>query len=189
MATHVPLRRWTRREYERMVERGIFRDDDRLELLNGFLVVKEPQHSPHAAAVGLVAEALRVAFGPGFHVRQGAPVALGRWSEPEPDVSVVRGTLRDYRDAHPTEPVLIVEVAYSRLRFDRTRKASIYARARIPEYWIVDVLGRALEVHREPARLAGPRSAYRAVERLGPEVAVSPLAAPGARIAAADLLP
>jgi Uma2 family endonuclease len=189
--TPIPLRRWRRVEYERMVERGIFRPDDRVELLDGLLVVKEPQDSSHATCVALVAEALSVAFGPGWHVRQGAPVALDRWSEPEPDVYVVPGSPRDYRDAHPTRPVLIVEVSFSRLRFDRTRKASAYARAGITDYWIVDVRGRALEVHREPARPSRvtQRWRYRSVERLGADGTVSPLAAPVARIAVADLLP
>lgn len=174
-----------------MVEKGIFRADDRLELLDGLLVVKEPQDSPHATCVALVVDSLRTAFGPGWHVRQGAPIALDRWSEPEPDVCVVPGSPRDYRDAHPTRPVLIVEVSHSRLRFDRTRKASAYARAGIADYWIVDVIGRALEVHREPARPdARPRRwQYQSVERLGSDATVSPLAAPGARIAVADLLP
>jgi len=151
--TSVPLRRWRRVEYERLVEKGIFRPDDRVELLDGLLVVKEPQDSAHATGVAVVADALRAAFGTGWRLRQGAPVALDRWSEPEPDVSVVPGSPRDYRDAHPTQPVLIVEVSYSRLHFDRTRKASAYARAGIADYWIVDVIGRALEVHRGPGRV------------------------------------
>jgi Uma2 family endonuclease len=174
-----------------MVGKGVFRPDDRLELLDGLLVVKEPQDTPHATAVALVGEALRVAFGAGFHVRHGAPVALGRWSEPEPDLCVVPGSPRDYLTGHPTSPVLVVEVSsYSRLRFDRTRKAALYARARIPEYWIVDLVGRALEIHREPS--AAPRARgwrYQTVEHLGPDAVATPLALPTARVRVADLLP
>jgi Uma2 family endonuclease len=98
---------------------------------------------------------------------------------------------RDYRDAHPARPVLVVEVSQSRLRFDRRRKASIYARAGLTDYWIVNIVDRVLEVHREPARLATPRRrwGYQAIETLGPDDVIAPLAAPSARIAVADLLP
>lgn len=187
----VRTRRFTRLEYDRLVEQGFFRPDDRIELLAGRLVVKEPQDSAHATAVLLVLDALRGAVGTDVHVRPGTPVAMGRWSEPEPDVSVVPGAPRHYRSTHPAHPVLVVEVASSRLRFDRTRKAAVYARAGVPEYWIVDVVGRALEVRREPERVAGrrPRWGYRSVERLGPDDTVTPLAAPGARIGVGELLP
>ena len=174
-----------------MANRGVLGPDDRIELLDGLMVFKEPHDPPRATGVGLVAEVLRAAFGTGFHVRQGLAVSLGRWSQPEPDVCVVAGSFRDYRDAHPTRPVLVVEVSYSRLRFDRTKKAAIYARAGIGDYWIVDIVGRALEVHRDPQRstAAHPRRPYRSVERLGAEASVTPLAAPSTRIAVADLLP
>jgi Uma2 family endonuclease len=187
----VRTRRWSRREYERLVDQGFFRPDERLELIDGHLIVKEPQYSPHATAVALVTEALRMAFGPGWYVRPQFPVALDRWSEPEPDVCVVPGSPRDYRDAHPARPVLVVEVAQSRLRFDRGRKASIYARAGLTDYWIVNIVDRGLEVHREPARLpTRPRGwRYQSIQILGPDDAVTPLTAPSARIAVADLLP
>jgi Uma2 family endonuclease len=187
----VRTRRWSRREYEQLVERGFFRCDERLELLDGLLLVKEPQSSSHMTALRLVEEALRIAFGAGWDVRAQGPVALDRRSEPEPDVSVVRGSPRDYRDAHPRSPVLVVEVALASLRLDRTRKCRTYARAGVPEYWIVNLVDRVLEVHREPALLEAPRRrwGYRLVQALGPDASVSPLVAPAARIAVADLLP
>jgi Uma2 family endonuclease len=185
------LRRWSRREYEQLVERSFFRPDERLELLDGLLLVKEPQSSAHMTAVRLAEEALRAAFGAGWDVRAQGPIALDPRSEPEPDVSVVRGSPRDYRDAHPTSPVLVVEVALASLRLDRTRKCRAFARAGVPEYWIVNLVDRVLEVHREPGRLdeARGRRGYRSVRTLGPEAAVSPLGAPAARVAVADLLP
>jgi Uma2 family endonuclease len=184
-------RRWTRREYERLIDEGIFRPDERLELLDGRLVVKEPQDPGHFTAIELVVDALRDAFGPGWRVRPQSPVALARWSEPEPDVCVVPGSPRDYRHAHPTLPVLVVEVAYTRLRFDRTRKASIYGRAGVADYWIVNRPDRLLEVHRDPGRLEPPsrRWGYRAIQRLQSGDLVAPLASPFARVAVADLLP
>jgi Uma2 family endonuclease len=187
----VRTRRWTRHEYERLVETDILGPDDKIELLEGQLVVREPQHSPHATATRLVQEALRAAFGPGWDVRAGLPLALGRFSEPEPDVSVVRGSPRDFRDAHPMEAVLVVEVAKASLRLDRSRKARVYARAGVPDYWIVNLVTGVLEVYREPVLIdpARRRWEYRMVRSLGPGEFISPLAAPHASIAVADLLP
>jgi Uma2 family endonuclease len=185
------IRRWTRQEYDQLVEQSFFRSDERLELLDGLLLVKEPQSSIHMTAVRLVEEALRLAFGTGWDVRTQGPIALGPRSEPEPDVSVVLGSPRDYRDAHPSSPVLVVEVALASLGLDRTRKCRAFARAGVPEYWIVNLVERVLEVHREPARLDDTRRrwGYRSVQALGLDAAVSPLAAPTALVAVADLLP
>jgi Uma2 family endonuclease len=183
--------RWTRRAYGRLIDEGILCEDDPVELLDGLLVVKEPQHTPHAAAVSLALDVLRAAFGPGWTVRPGLPIAAGRWSEPEPDISVVPGSPRDYLADHPARPALVLEVAHTSLRLDRTRKAAIYARAGVQDYWIVNLVDHALEVHREPARLDTPRRrwGYRSIQALGPDARVTPLAAPGAPIAVADLLP
>lgn len=170
-----------------MIDRGIFRPDDRLELIEGQLVVKEPQDADHFTAVLLVADALRAAFGPGWLVRPQGPVALDDRSEPEPDVSVVQGLPRDYREGHPVRPVLVVEVSKTRLEFDRARKATLYARNGVEDYWIVNVLDRVLEVYREPSR--GGREGYGSVRTLGPAESVTPLAAPEARVLVADLLP
>jgi len=183
--------RWTRRAYGRLIDEGILCEDDPVELLDGLLVVKEPQDSPHTTAIDLVAAALRTAFGPGWLVRAQAPMAADRWSEPEPDVYVVPGAPRDYLPGHPTRPVLVAEVAQSSLRLDRTRKAAIYARASVEDYWIVNLIDRVLEVHREPTRLDTSRRrwGYRSIETLAPDAIVTPLAAPTARISVAELLP
>jgi Uma2 family endonuclease len=104
---------------------------------------------------------------------------------------VVRGDPRDYRDAHPERPVLIVEVSMSRLGFDREHKGSLYARAGITDYWIVNLADRRVEIYREPlpdgAAFFGWR--YGRSITFGPDERVSPLAAPAAEIAVADLLP
>src|SRR5213593_4809137 len=183
------LRRWTRREYERLIDHGFLDEDEPIELLDGLLLVKEPQSSPHRTAVLLVARTLDRAFGDGWFVQVQSPIGLDDRSEPEPDVCVVRGSPRDYTDAHPTRAALIVEVALSGLSVVRGRKAAAYARGGIADYWIVNLVDRVLEVHREPAR-PGParrRWGYAAVETLGAEAMVVPLAAPSSTIRIADL--
>ena len=183
-------RRWRRVEYDRLVDLGIF-VGERLELLDGLLVVKAPQGSPHAAIVGHVGQVLRSIFGEGWHTRLQAPLALDEESEPEPDGAVVAGGHRDYLSAHPATAALVVEFADSSLRLERRLKAGLYARARLQEYWIVNLVDGGLEVHREPQPQADSAYgwAYRSVEILRPPATVTPLAAPGVLIAVADLLP
>src|SRR6266704_1201709 len=185
------LRRWTRHEYERLIDHGFLDEDDPIELLDGLLLVKEPQHSAHWTAVLLVAKAMERAFAEGWFVQTQSPIILGDRSEPEPDVCVVRGSPRDYVDAHPARPALVVEVALSGLRSARGRKARAYARNGIDDYWIVNLVDRVLEVHREPERreTARPRWAYASIATLRAHDVVTPLAAPAARIRVADLLP
>jgi Uma2 family endonuclease len=103
----------------------------------------------------------------------------------------VRGTPRDYRDAHPTTPVLVVEVAESSLAFDRQHKGGLYARAGVADYWIVNLVNRVLEVYREPAAIPSTPHGwqYRGAQTLAPAAIVSPLAVPSATIRVGDLLP
>ena len=187
----VQSRRWTRVEYERLVEAEILGSADRVELLGGAMICKEPQDSPHATAIQLGQRALAQAFGRGWSVRPQMPVALDDDSEPEPDLAVVPGEPREYRDAHPSRPVLLVEVALSRLGFDRDHKGSLYARAGVADYWIVNLADRRLEVYREPVRDAAAPFGWRygRAVALGPDERVTPLAAPGAVVSVADLLP
>jgi Uma2 family endonuclease len=111
----------TRVRYDRLIDVGIFGPEDRVELLDGLLVAQEPQSPPHATAVVLVRTALEKAFGAAYHVRDHKPIALDERSEPEPDVVVVPGQPRDYRHAHPSRPVLLVEVADTPLAAPRAR--------------------------------------------------------------------
>jgi Uma2 family endonuclease len=189
----VPLqtRRWTRTEYARLGECGILVDGEPVELIGGDLIVSEPKGSPHATAVALVVQALRAVFGAGWVIRVQDPVALDEDSEPEPDVVVVPGNIRDYRDEHPAHTALLVEVAESSLAFDRERKGSLYARGGVRDYWIVNLVDRRLEVYR--GRVADDRAPfgwrYESVDVLGSGDVVSPLARSGQRIAVLDLLP
>jgi Uma2 family endonuclease len=180
-------RRWTRAEYERLIDQGLFQPDERLELVNGEILAVTPQKSAHATAVRAIQEVLRVAFGAKADVRPQLPLALTPDSAPEPDVAVVAGSFRDYRDAHPTNALLIVEVADASLRFDRKTKGPLYAGAGIPEYWIVNLVDRIVEIYREPIETADGWH-YRLVHRAAPGDSVTPLATEMV-IAVTDVLP
>jgi len=184
-------RHWTRVEYERLVDLGVFQPGERLELLDGALLVSEPQGSRHAATIRRVLAALRRALGDAWQIDSQLPIALDADSEPEPDVAVVPRDPGAYLDAHPSRALLIVEVAETSYRIDRDYKASLYARAGIADYWIIDLVHDALEVHRDPEispdALHGWR--YRHVVTLRPPATVAPLVAPSSAIPVADLLP
>jgi Uma2 family endonuclease len=192
MATYpIRSRHWTRKEYDALVKSGFFNEDEPIELLGGQLIVAEPKGSPHSAAVALTVEGLRLAFGPGWLVRVQDPIALDAESEPEPDVAVVPGRARDYLAEHPARPALLVEVAESSLAFDRGHKGSLYARAGIADYWIVNLVDAVLEVYRAPAldRPAEFGWRYLDVQALRPGATVAPLARPDVTVAVANLLP
>lgn len=167
-----------------MVAAGIFHPEERLELVDGEIVQMSPQGSAHATAVSLLETRLRLAFGASYVVRVQMPLALDPASEPEPDVAVVVGAPRDYRDAHPQTAVMIVEVADATLGYDRERKANLYARTGIQEYWILNLQDRQLEVHTQPAM-----GSYQTRRVLVSPQTISPLGCPHAAIAVADLLP
>jgi Uma2 family endonuclease len=141
--------------------------------------------------VGLVEEAARACFGPGWAVRVQMPIALDNESEPEPDVAIVPGTHRDYEAAHPARPALLVEVAESSLVDDRGTKATLYARAGIADYWILNLVDRVLEVCRDPVTATAQRSGwrYRDVTVLDVGASIAPLARPDASIEVAAMLP
>jgi Uma2 family endonuclease len=187
----IRTRRWRRVEYERLIEAGFFPPGDRVELLGGQLVVAEPQGSGHFAALRAVEEALRAAFGPGWEVRGQGPLALDDESEPEPDVAVVPGSFLDYKHHHPSRPVLVVEVSESSVALDREHKGSLYARAGVADYWIVNLVERVLEVRRDPVEdPAAPFGwRYHALTSLGRARSIAPLALPDASIRVSDLLP
>ncbi len=190
-AYEIRTRRWTRIEYEKLIDLGVFQPGEPIELIGGQLLVAEPQGAAHYTAIWKTAKALEAAFGPGWMVRTQGPIGLDEESEPEPDVAVVPGGPEDYRSEHPSRPVLTVEVAESSLGSDRERKGSVYARAGLSDYWILNLVDHVLEVYREPAADASAPYGWRYARRdtLQPSAQVSPLAAPGRSIRVADLLP
>jgi Uma2 family endonuclease len=177
-------RHWTREEYERMAEQGLFPPDERVELVDGVIYEMTPQSTSHAVGVRLVRHALGSIFSKGFDILVQMPLALGNDSAPEPDVAIVPGDPRDHLRSHPTSAVLVVEVAETSLSHDRKRKMSLYARAGIQEYWVLLTKRRQLEVFRDPGNgIYQSRTILKATDR------VSPLARPEAAILVADLLP
>ncbi len=184
------IRRWKRAEYGRLVDLGVF-DNEPLELIGGHLIVAEPKGEYHSSAVNAVEYAIRAVLPPGWIVRTQAPLSLDDESSPEPDVVVVPGRPGDYRYAHPARPPLAIEVSDSSLSFDRQQKGSLFARAGLEDYWIVNLVDRVLEVHRDPAADASAAFGwrYRSVVVLGPGAVVVPLAFPDIGLAVSDLLP
>jgi Uma2 family endonuclease len=183
-------KRWRRVEYQRLVDVGAF-EGEPLELIGGQLMVAEPKGSEHAAAVDMAYVALLSVIPAGWTVRGQNPLALDDESAPEPDLAVVRDFPADLRRAHPTRPALVIEVAESSLQFDRVTKGSLYARAGIADYWIVNLVERVVEVYREPAAdVTAPFGwRYSLIERVRPPAVISPIAVPAAPVRVAALLP
>ena len=184
-------RRFSRPEYERLIDLGVFQPGEEIELIGGHLIVAEPQSAAHYTAIVKTARALEAAFGAGWYVRREGPIGLDDDSEPEPDVAVVQGRPEDYSHAHPSRSVLSVEVAESSLADDRQRKGSLYARAGLADYWVLNLIDRVVEVYREPAPDAAAPFGWRYTrsEVFGADARVTPLAAPGASVAVSALLP
>ena len=174
-------------EYNQMIASGILDDEDKVELLEGQVVLKMPRDPKHDSAIQGLTDRLRGYLPPGWGQRCQLAITLSE-SQPEPDVAVVRGTHRDYESHHPfpSEVGLVVEVANSSLQRDTQDKTRVYATDAIPEYWVVDVVNRRLEVYSAPAG-----GAYTAHRTLAPGDTL-PLTLDGTAVAAvavADLLP
>jgi Uma2 family endonuclease len=182
--------RWSKGDYYRLGKLGFF-EGERVELLEGLVMVLSPQTAPHWTAVDRAKAILERVFTAGYHVRMHGPLDLGQTTEPEPDVCVVTGSREHYALAHPTTAVLIVEVSDARVSYDRRRKGSLYARAGIADYWLVNLVRRRVEVYRDPIPDASLVYGFRyssRTDRLPPAV-LNPLALPQAAVAVADLLP
>ncbi len=181
---------WTVTEFHRFGDLGLF-EGLRAKLIDGDIIEEGPMNPPHAEAIERLTEAIRTAFGAGWRYRVQTPLVLGQTTDPMPDLYVVAGTVHGLPGVHPTSAALVVEVSDTSLRFDTTDKMSLYAAAGIADYWVLDVVNRWLMVHRDPAPDAAQRfgHGYAAVTTLGPADSVSPLAAAGATVRVADLLP
>ncbi len=168
-------------DYYRMAEAGILSEDDRVELIDGELIAMAPIGQGHAGIVNGLNRVLVMAFGEQAVVSVQNPLRIDRLNEPQPDFVVLRPRDDLYQHGARPEPadvVLVVEVADSSLRYDRTVKLPLYARAGIGEVWIVDLRRRVVDVHRTPAG-----DGYATVETHGPDDTVTLSLAPEIAVA------
>lgn len=139
-------------EWHRMGEAGIFPPETRMELIEGEILHTAPKGFNHAAHVTRLSRYFIRSLDDSVSVRGQNPIQLGDLSEPEPDLALVKADSNDYTTRHPNaaDVLLLVEVADSTLRFDRSQKLRLYAKHQIPEYWIVNLIDNCLEVFRQP---------------------------------------
>jgi Uma2 family endonuclease len=175
------VRRWTRAEYYRLADEGWF-TGQRVQLLRGEIVQMPPQGHPHSMGIFRVSRFLQMAFGDRHWVRIQMPLNVLEDSEPEPDVAVTQQPAESYHN-HPTSALIVVEISDSSILLDR-RKAGLYSAARIPEYWIVNLAARRLELYRQPVADEKQEFGYRYAEigALGEDETIAPLARPDAKI-------
>jgi Uma2 family endonuclease len=185
------LRRFTVEEYHRMIEAGILTEDEPLELLEGWIVIKMPRTPERDLALEKTDHAIRSRLPTGWRLRIQCAVTLPE-SEPEPDIALVRGPIPSATGTHPApdEIGMLVEVSESSLENDRSVKGPSYARASISVYWIVNLRERQVEVYTDPTGPAA-RPRYR-TRRDYVEADSVPLVLEGREvglIAVVDLLP
>jgi hypothetical protein len=185
------LRRFTVDEYHQMIQAGILGEDEPVELLEGWIVIKMPRNPEHDLALEKADIAIRDRLPAGWRIRIQSAITTDD-SEPEPDIALVRGPLPSRANSHPRpgEVAMLVDVAESSLAHDRTVKARSFARAAIPIYWIVNLPERQVEVYTDPTG-PGPQPAYRTRQDHA-ETASVPLVLDGhevGRIPVRDLLP
>lgn len=183
-----PRKRWTRSECAKLEAAGVF-DQQRVELIDGELIDKMGKKRPHVDTIAVLFGWLMQVFGPRF-VNPAAPIDAApednSTNEPEPDLIVLKSSYSGFWSAtpQPGDLELVVEVADTSLAFDLTAKAALYARAGIVAYWLVDLPGRRLIVHRNPE---GGR--YQSVVAFFEEENVSPLASAASSLRVGDVFP
>ncbi len=184
MAVQALRKRFTIEDYHRMGRAGIFSEDDRVELIDGEIVVMTPIGSPHAGKVDRLNNILTPRLAGRATVRVQNPVLLPPDSEPQPDLALIRPRPDFYERAHPRadDVLLLIEVSDTSLEYDRTVKLPLYARAGIPEVWIVDLAGECVEVYREPQ----PHG-YRHVRRFTRGQSLTPSALPDLRLSVDEI--
>ena len=148
----ITRRRITVEEYEVMYEAGVFKPDERLELINGEILTMAPMNAPHISHVARLSRIFIETLGRRATVFTQLPIVISKDSEPEPDISILRWRSDDYFSAKPSaqDVYAIIEVASTSLVYDRRVKLPLYARVGVPEVWIVNVQERELEVYRNP---------------------------------------
>ncbi len=180
------IKRWTANDYRRMSEFGILDCNERTELIDGHITLMAAKGNPHVTSLHLLANILRDRLGNSALVRTQDPIHLDNFSEPEPDLAIVRGTVLDYAEQHPSpeQIYLIVEVADSTLKQDCEIKDKLYAKAGITDYWVLAPQKRQLHIFRKPTAIG-----YTEHLILTEPNQASPLAFPDVAIAIASILP
>ncbi len=178
--------RWSVEQYYKAGAVGLF-EGGRVELLDGEIIEMPPIGDDHVASSIGAPHALLKAFGDGFEVSVQNPLKIPPTSAPEPDIVVIRGSWRLSGGVTAEQAVLVVEISDSTLHDDLTKKAMLYARADIPEYWVIDLLKRELVTHRQPIR-SEANSYYAQVQRLKKGEKIAPLHAPDSLVAVSDLM-
>lgn len=154
MSTQPARRPFTTSEYHRLIEIGILTENDRVELLNGEVIEMAPIGPRHAACVDRLAEFLQGKIRKQGIIRVQSLIELSEHSEPEPDITVLSRSSDFYVGGHPTpaDILIVIEVADATLDTDRRVKLPAYARAGIPEVWLVNLIEDRIEVHSRPNR-------------------------------------
>jgi len=155
--------RFTVQDYHRLVELGFLGEDDHIELIRGELIQMAAKGVAHETCMTRLLRVLLPLIGSQATLRCQSPITLSFDGEPEPDFSIVQNRDDDYAAAHPTpaETFLVMEVADSSLEYDRTVKLSLYAEARIRDYWIFNLSDRYLEAYSDPAEVVLGQFSYR----------------------------
>ena len=181
LITNAITKRWTREEFARLYESGFFGPEDRVELIEGELVIMPPPGYEHTNPIRNGNMLLTGLYRETHDVAVQCPLDLGQTSEPQPDFALIaRGTVP--AKALPTTADLIIEVSYSSLAFDRKEKAALYAKAGTPEYWVIDVVNQKVEVYRDPGPVPDKPGTFAFGTRqvFEPSQSVQPLKVPGA---------
>ena len=163
LPAEIKRHRFTADEYHRMVEVGLLEEDARVELVGGQIVEMSPIGWPHARCVNRLTKLLVRLVGERYEISVQNPIALSDIDEPQPDLALIREDAHRLHAPVPEDVLLVIEVSDTTLAYDKNIKLPLYAQARIPEVWIVDLQNRRVEVYTEP----GP-DGYRAVQRFDP---------------------
>lgn len=181
---------WTQEKYYQMADLGFFQGK-RVELIEGEIIEMSPMNKPHATAIRKLLSILNKVFPNGYLVDSQLPMSFSKISEPEPDIAIIKGEIADFADSHPKTAELIIEVSDTTLYYDRNQKASLYAKNKIQDYWILNLKNKRLEIYRRPIKDKTMYYGFGYAESFifTENDEVSPLANPDAKIKVADLLP
>uniref|UniRef100_B8HT44 Putative restriction endonuclease domain-containing protein n=1 Tax=Cyanothece sp. (strain PCC 7425 / ATCC 29141) TaxID=395961 RepID=B8HT44_CYAP4 len=186
MDTAVNLHRLTVQDYHRMIEAGILTPEQHIELLDGLLIQMVAKGTPHRATISRIGEQLRLRLQDRALICYQDPVQLDDYSEPEPDISILKPDPLFYEEHHPrpADVFWLIEVADTTLKYDCETKAFYYARSGITELWVVDLKGRKFHIYRFPGA-----EGYSSETILAEDQCIAPLAFPDCQLLIRDLLP